>query len=195
MSQLCVQTFWNTPRRKELGREAELRYSVNSLKRDAPGLTTLHELSIFPSRLPIIENTTIRREMIADFPKVQAFYASVGYFHAITADCIVISAKTGDTVVGAVRLAPEGGVLVLRGMMIAPSYQRQGLGTRMLWEVSKFIGSRECFCLPHAPLEGFYGIIGFGRIEDDDAPPHLRERLAEYRKQHWQGLAMRRAAL
>jgi hypothetical protein len=43
-------------------------------------------------------------------------------------------------------------------MMIAPSYQRRGIGTRMLWEASKFMHSAECFCLPHAWLEGFYGI-------------------------------------
>src|SRR5215471_12063038 len=67
----------------------------------------------------------------------------------------------------------------LRGMRIAPSYQRQGIGTRMLWAVSKFMHPPECFCLPHAWLEGFYGTVGFARIEDDDAPPHLQKRLAE----------------
>ena len=117
------------------------------------------------------------------------------HFQAITADCTVISAKCGDDIMGAVRLAPENGVLVLRGMHIAPSFQRQGIGTRMLREISKFIGARECFCLPLARLEGFYGIIGFAKIEDDDAPPHLRDRLAEYRKKDWQGLLMRRAGI
>jgi N-acetylglutamate synthase-like GNAT family acetyltransferase len=144
--------------------------------------------------LPMVETVTICQEMTADFPKVQAFYASVGYFGMVTEDCTVISAKCGDDIIGAVRLAPENGVLVLRGMQIAPSYQRKGIGTRMLREVSKFIGSRECFCLPHAWLRSFYGIIGFARIEGDDAPPHLRERLAEYRKKHWRGILMRRAA-
>ncbi len=143
----------------------------------------------------MVETITIRREMTADFPKVQAFYASVGYFGMVTEDCTVFSAKCGDDVIGAVRLAPENGVLVLRGMEIAPPYRRKGIGTRMLREISKSIDSRECFCLPHAWLEGFYGIIGFAKIEDDDAPPHLRERLAEYRKRHWQGLVMRRAGV
>jgi hypothetical protein len=52
----------------------------------------------------------------------------------------------------------------------------------------------ECFCLPHAWLEGFYGIIGFAGIEDDDAPPHLRIRLAESRRKHPQLIVMRRPA-
>jgi N-acetylglutamate synthase-like GNAT family acetyltransferase len=135
------------------------------------------------------------REMAADFRDAQAFYASVGYSGIVTTDCIVVSAKCGDNIVGVVRLAPENGVLVLRGMMIAPSYQRQRIGTRMLWEVSKVLGARECFCLPHAWLEGFYGVIEFAKIQDDDAPLHLRQRLAEYRKTDSQIIVMRRTGM
>jgi GNAT superfamily N-acetyltransferase len=142
----------------------------------------------------VIERITILRETAADFPDVQAFYTSVGYSQAITADCVVISAKAEDKIVGAVRLLQENAVLVLRGMQIAQSYQRRGIGTLMLWELSKFIGSRECFCLPHAWLEGFYGIIGFAKIEDGEAPLHLLERLGEYRKRHSQLIIMRRFA-
>jgi N-acetylglutamate synthase-like GNAT family acetyltransferase len=122
---------------------------------------------------------------------VQAFYASVGYSGIATTNCAVVTAKCGDNIVGAVRLASEDGALVLRGMRIAPPYQRQRIGTRMLWEVSKILGARECFCLPHAWLEGFYGIIGFAKIEDGEAPPHLLERLSESRKKHPQLIVMR----
>jgi N-acetylglutamate synthase-like GNAT family acetyltransferase len=80
----------------------------------------------------VIESITILRATAADFPVVQAFYASVGYFQAITADCVVISARAEDKIVGAVRLSQESGAVVLRGMQIAQSYQRQGIGTRML---------------------------------------------------------------
>jgi hypothetical protein len=75
------------------------------------------------------ERITILSETTADFSAVEAFYASVGYFQAIAADCVVISAKAEDKIVGAVRLSPESGVLVLRGMRIAQSHQRQGIGT------------------------------------------------------------------
>ena len=140
------------------------------------------------------ENIAIFRDAIASFSEVQTFYASVGYFQVVTADCIVISARCRDTIVGVVRLSPENGVQVLRGMRIAPSYQRQGIGTRMLWAVSKFMHPPECLCLPHAWVEGFYGTIGFARIEDDDAPPHLQKRLAESRRKHPQLIVMRRPA-
>jgi N-acetylglutamate synthase-like GNAT family acetyltransferase len=140
------------------------------------------------------EDIAIFREAIARFSEVQTFYASVGYFQVVTADCIVISARCRGTIVGVVRLSPENGVQVLRGMMIAPSYQRRGIGTRMLWETSKFMNPSECFCLPHAWLEVFYGTIGFARIEDDDAPPLLWKRLAESRRKHPQLIVMRRPA-
>jgi N-acetylglutamate synthase-like GNAT family acetyltransferase len=141
------------------------------------------------------QNVVIHREMVADFPEVQAFYASVGYSGIVTTNCVVVSAKRGDNIVGAVRLAREDGVLVLRGMRIVPSYQRQRIGTRMLWEVSKVLGARECFCLPHAWLEGFYGVVEFAKVQDDDAPPHLRQRLAEYRKTNSQIIVMRRTGV
>jgi hypothetical protein len=64
----------------------------------------------------------------------------------------------------------------------------------MLRELCKFIGSRECFCLPHAWLEGFYGIIGFAKIEDGEIPLHLLKRLGEYSRKHSQLIIMRRAA-
>jgi len=67
------------------------------------------------------ENIAIFRDAIASFSEVQTFYASVGYFQVVTADCIVISARCRDTIVGVVRLSPENGVQVLRGMRIAPS--------------------------------------------------------------------------
>jgi N-acetylglutamate synthase-like GNAT family acetyltransferase len=143
----------------------------------------------------MVQSVMIHRGMAADFPGAQAFYDSVGYSGIVTTDCMVVSAKCGDNIVGVVRLAPEDGVLVLRGMMIAPPYQRQRVGTCMLWEVSKVLGARECFCLPHAWLQGFYGIIGFAKIEDGEALPHLLERLAESRKKHPQLIVMRRTGM
>jgi hypothetical protein len=56
------------------------------------------------------EPIMIFRETTADFSAMEAFYASVGYFQAITADCI--GQRQGrDKIVGAVRLSPESGVL------------------------------------------------------------------------------------
>ena len=80
------------------------------------------------------------------------------------------------------------------GDMIAPDFQRHGTGTRMLQELERHIGPKDCFCLPHGWLEGFYGQIGFKKIADEHAPLHLQERLKENRKKYPQLIAMQRSA-
>lgn len=131
----------------------------------------------------MIENVVISREEPANFLEAQLFYSSVGYFDTIVPDCIVISAREFGQIVGIVRLAWEDNVLVLRGMMVARSHRRRGIGTQMLRELGKHIAARrECFCLPYSWLQDFYGQLGFVAIDDSAAPLHLQERLAANRK-------------
>ena len=139
----------------------------------------------------IVDHAIISCEPANDFPAIQTFYASVGYLGLIAPSSVVIAARDGDAIVGAARIASENGILVLRGMMIAPSHQRRGLGTRMLWELDKHIGRSECFCLPHGWLQNFYGQIGFATIADDFSPSHLRERLKAGRIKNPQLVIMR----
>src|SRR5947209_3464589 len=140
----------------------------------------------------IVDHAIISYEPANNFPAIETFYASVGYLGLITPTSVVIAARDGNAIVGAARTVRENGVLVLRGMMIAPSYQRRGLGTRMLWELDKHIGRSECFCLPHGWLQNFYGQIGFATIADDISPSHLRERLKAGRIKYPQLVIMRR---
>ena len=125
----------------------------------------------------IVDHAIISDEPADNFSAIETFYASVGYLGLIAPSSIVIAARDGDVIVGAARIARENGILVLRGMMIAPSHQRRGLGTRMLWALDKHIGRGQCFCVPHGWLQNFYGQIGFATITDDFSPSHLRERL------------------
>jgi len=141
----------------------------------------------------IVDHAIISCEPANNFPAIQTFYASVGYFGLIAPSSVVIAARDGDSIVGAARIASENDILVLRGMMIAPSHQRRGLGTRMLWELDKHIGCSECFCLPHGWLQNFYRQIGFTTIAEDISPPHLRERLKEGRIKYPRLVIMRRA--
>ena len=140
----------------------------------------------------IVDHAIISYEPANNFPAIEAFYTSVGYLGLIAPSSVVIAARDGDTIVGAARIARENGILVLRGMMIAPSHQRRGLGTRMLSELDKHIGHSECFCLPHGWLQHFYGQIGFTTIAEDISPPHLRERLKAGRIKYPQVVIMRR---
>lgn len=139
------------------------------------------------------DDIIIRREPAINYPAAQAFYMSVGYNEVIAPDAMVIAAWDGDKIIGLVRIAREFGVHVLRGMQILESYQHHGLGTRMLQEVEAQLGEQECFSLPYADLEGFYSQIGFSVFPEDheDTPPHLVNRLADYRKKGLDVILMR----
>ncbi|MBM3116882.1 GNAT family N-acetyltransferase [Jeongeupia naejangsanensis] len=112
--------------------------------------------------------------------KAQRFYDARGYGgDAIAATDRVLLARDGDEIVGVVRLSPLDDDWCLRGMQIHPAHQRSGLGTAMLHTLATMM-DRSCYCLPYAHLEGFYGQIGFTRIEADTMPTALAERYAGY---------------
>ena len=124
--------------------------------------------------------TTVRRADHRDLGSVLSFYEQCGYAGGATRADAPVIAELDGAVVGAVRVAVEGGVAVLRGMQVAPAHQRRGIGTRLLTELDQVIGDRPCFCLAYAAIERMYTRIGFKRIPDDRAPVFLRERLATY---------------
>lgn len=125
--------------------------------------------------------TTIRRATADDVPRALEFYAERGYGGGIAAKDAVLLAERDGNLVGIVRLAPEEGEIVLRGMQVHPSVQRRGIGTELLAAVARELGDRSCFCIPYAHLRKFYGGIGFATIEPPQAPPFLASRVAGYR--------------
>ena len=135
----------------------------------------------------------VTMEPQSNFPKAQEFYSTVEYYSEIQPSDIVFSAYENDDIIGVVRIAPENGSLVLRGMMIAPSHQRKGIGTLMIKELEKSIGDQDCYCIPHDWLEGFYGQIEFKKIVDNEAPQHLQERILENRKKYPHLIMMKRS--
>ena len=92
-------------------------------------------------------------------------------------------------VIAAVRLAPGHGTLELRTMVVDTRRQRTGVGSRLLGRAARAIGDRECYCLCWSYLEGFYGQVGFVRVDETTLPEFLRERFASSKDQ----IAMRRA--
>ena len=73
----------------------------------------------------IVDHAIISYEPANNFTAIETFYISVGYLSLIAPSSVVIAARDGDSIVGAARIASESGILVLRGMMIAPSHQRR----------------------------------------------------------------------
>lgn len=136
---------------------------------------------------------SIRKIESKEFPAAEKFYQSINYAGGIQPSDIVFAAyNKGSEIVGVARLATEFGHLVLRGMMISPKFQRQGIGSKMLRDMRESIGSNECYCIPRTRLETFYGQIGFSRISDDRIPQHLLSRLNGYRKKYPDLFAMKR---
>ena len=122
----------------------------------------------------------VRRARTEDISRAQSFYAEQRYCGEIRPADAVLLAECDGGLVGIVRLAPEEGVVVLRGMQVHPKFQRQGIGQRLLATVAQELDGRDCFCIPYAHLVGFYGRIGFQAIESAKAPTFLRLRLETY---------------
>ena len=77
------------------------------------------------------DGAVIRTATAADAPQVQALYAAWNYRGRVEPDDAVVVAEHEGRIIGVVRLAPEHGTTVLRGMRVEPAYQHQGLGSRM----------------------------------------------------------------
>jgi GNAT superfamily N-acetyltransferase len=136
----------------------------------------------------------IRIEQTSDRKQIQSVYESLGYQRSVALCDIVWIAESGVEPVGIVRIAPESGVLVLRGMRIAEPWQRRGLGTRMLHTVAEWLGTQPCYCVLYSHLVGFYSQIGFAETAPETAPPFLAARLADYKQQSLDVTLMARLA-
>lgn len=119
-----------------------------------------------------------------EFDRILAFYRDNDYRPAINPTDVIIVAEEEGVLCGAVLLREEHDVLVMRGMRVHESLQRQGIGTRLLQAVVPIIGERACFCIPHRYLRSFYGRIGFEEVQAADAPSFLQERCAKYRHEY-----------
>jgi predicted N-acetyltransferase YhbS len=109
-----------------------------------------------------------------------AFLQAEGYPTAVRDMDRVFVAADGSRIIGAVRLAPEHGVTVLRGMRVSRSFQRQGVGRALLAALDAALQGGPCYCIAYSWLRSFYGMIGFRQVQPPDVPAFLAERYEEY---------------
>jgi dihydroneopterin triphosphate diphosphatase len=121
----------------------------------------------------------VRRAQDGDLPRVARFYTEAGYDGGLSKGDIVLIAEVGGALVGAVRLAQEHGVRVLRGMQVTPAHQHRGVGKALLQRLVELVGSEPCFCLLHVHLIGFYGGAGFAQANHAELPEFLQQRLEQ----------------
>lgn len=119
-----------------------------------------------------------------DLAAINAFYKERGYTPGALATDILLVAKNGRKIIGAVRLCYEEGVWVLRGMHVLDEFQRQGIGTALLRQAEETLGNRITYLVCKPELYKFYGVIGFEPISDREAPIHLQKRVVEYRSKN-----------
>ena len=126
--------------------------------------------------------------------EVDSLYLRVGYSVKPAGGDTIIGAREGGKLVGAVRLAEENGLLVLRGMQVEKPFQKRGVGRKLLMAIGQVIGPRECWCVPYTHLRSFYGKIGFEDWPSSDAPGFLVKRLKGNKESGRQVTLMKRIA-
>lgn len=124
------------------------------------------------------------------------FLRTAGYAQPIQPADEVFAAWAGAEVVGAVRLAVENGVIVLRGMRVREDLRHRGIGRKLLGRLDDAMGKATCWCIPYGWLTDFYATIGFKVVDVGDAPAFLAERHMRYVQQGMNVVIMvRRPAL
>jgi len=133
---------------------------------------------------------TVAREV--ELAEVAAFYQQAGYDGAAGASDTILLARVDSQLAGVVRLCPEQGVTVLRGMEVRSEYQQRGIGSQLLRACVPFLDARPSFCLPYSHLVSFYSAVSFEVAQPSELPSFLAARLALYLAQGRDVLAMRR---
>jgi GNAT superfamily N-acetyltransferase len=140
------------------------------------------------------KDVSIRIARSDDISRIATAYSQWGYGGGITPADTAWLAEAAGELIGVVRVAPEHGTLVLRGMRIADEWQRLCIGTRLLTAVGSWLDEgRQCYCVPYTHLVHFYGQIGFVEIANAAAPNFLRSRVAGYKDRSLDVLIMRRS--
>jgi len=114
-----------------------------------------------------------------EYPKVRKLYEACNYNGGLLDDDMVVIAEDNE-LIGAVRVCPEHGVKILRGMQIKSACRGKGTGTLMLKFLQENFDMKDCYCIPYKHLKAFYGQIGFEELSPGDAPGFLAERLKKY---------------
>lgn len=130
----------------------------------------------------------------SDRQRIQAFYAASRYGSELDPLDRVLLAVSGPTLAGVVRLCREHGILVVRGLQVAPAFRRRGVGRALLGAATAAAGGEDVYVLPYRHLERFYRHAGFVPAPESELPHFLGERLRSYLATGRAVIALRRPA-
>ena len=157
-----------------------------------PGATRAPELFRWATRSMI--DAIVRVAGREELERIRETYLEWGYDGGAEPSDVILLAERESQFLGIVRCTTEFGVVMLRGMQVAPAARRQGLGGKLLDAFLQQLGERECYCVPYAHLVPFYGRIGFDVWPLERGPVFLRDRIAGYRAKGLDVTLMRRPA-
>lgn len=123
---------------------------------------------------------TISQAKPHDIQDIKVFYNQCGYGGSMREEDSILIAQSEEKIVGVVRLCPESGFFVLRGMQVLAPFQRQGIGKRLLQACAKQLVDQVCYCIPWQHLRSFYQQAGFQEVSAVEVPVLLRERFDDY---------------
>jgi N-acetylglutamate synthase-like GNAT family acetyltransferase len=126
---------------------------------------------------------------------VDPFYAIHGSRGSARDADVFFLAMEKDRLTGCVRYCVEQQTPLLRTMMIDQKLRRKGIGLMLLEKFAAYLDQNNIhnvFCLPYAHLEAFYGTIGFHRVDTDEIPAFLLERMGVYEEGGSRNICMRR---
>lgn len=131
----------------------------------------------------------------SELGEVESLYAICGYRGGVDAADTTFLTRSQGQVIGAVRICAEHGITVLRGMHVLPSFQRQGVGSKLLTATVPLLNRGPSYCLPYSHLVSFYSAASFENTSPDRMPNFLRDRLAVYLARDQDIIAMSRSAM
>jgi len=117
------------------------------------------------------------------FPLAKKFYKSARYPSKIGREDEVYVIRHKSIIIAALKLVKLGPYLILRSMVVCPTYRRSGIGNFMLRHLEKTLENRECWCFPFDGLKHFYSAIGFTTCQAEDAPNEIRLKFQQYYSQ------------
>ncbi|MHC5599724.1 MAG: GNAT family N-acetyltransferase [Nostoc sp.] len=124
--------------------------------------------------------TIISQAKLDDTEDIKVFYSLCGYGGGLGKEDLILIAQLEEKIVGAVRLCPDAGFFVLRGMQVLAQFQQQGIGTQLLQACTEQLVDQVCYCIPWQHLRSFYQQVGFQEVAPVEVPDLLRERFDNY---------------
>ncbi|MDF5716602.1 MAG: GNAT family N-acetyltransferase [Rhizonema sp. NSF051] len=134
----------------------------------------------------------ISQAKLHDAENIKAFYNQCGYGGDLSEEALILIAQLEERIVGVVRLCPNTGFFVLRGMQVLALFQRQGVGTQLLQACSAQLADQVCYCIPWQHLKSFYQQVGFQEVSPIEVPDLLRKRFNNYISRGMNVILMRR---